>query len=416
MITFRHYKDAPSYTKRHTYSPVLPQTGYVGRFLANYIHTNNLASTLRLIDKQLPQLASLAPEHEEACSKNFLQADASREQSQARIFDLPAREDGSKREFDYVFNCGGETRFSQDDEVYKLRSYQLSLTVGKEAAKRGVKAFVEVSTGQVYNPNKSPQKETDKTSKPHTKQAKWKLQAEEDLAKISGLRLCVLRVPHVYGPYAGRWLGTQLALARVYQSREPRETMKWLWSSELRTNTLHVDDAARALWMAAEWRAKNDRLPNVSSNPDKIVFNVVDKGATTQGQMAAIIKQIFGIETGFQNTFVNAFAKMNLEHVVDEVNDDTLDDWADLQEDAGVGGTGSPLSPFMEKELLKDADLSIDGTRFESVVGFRYVGCFYCWLTMSDLLVYRCRPTHEKISKAEVEAVIESYKRMKWWP
>ena len=328
-----------------------------------------MASTLRLVDKQLPQLASLAPEHEDACSKNFLQADASREQSQNRIFDLPAGADGSKREFDYVFNCGGETRFSQDDEVYKVRSYQLSLTCGKEAAKRGVKAFVEVSTGTVYNSNRTPQKETDKTSKPHTKQAKWKLQAEEDLAKIPGLRLCVLRLPHVYGPYTKTWLATQLALARVYQSREPRETLKWLWSSELKVNTLHVEDAARAMWAAAEWRSKNDRLPNASS--DRIVFNVVDKGATSQGMMAAIIKDIFGIDTGFQNTLVNAYAKLNLEHVVDEVNDDTLDDWADLQEAAGI--TEGPLSPFMEKELLRDADLSLDGSRFESVVGFKYV-------------------------------------------
>ncbi|KAK5172281.1 uncharacterized protein LTR77_003919 [Saxophila tyrrhenica] len=346
--------------------------GYIGRFLATHIHTHALASTLRVIDKQLPQLASLAPEHEPACSPNFLQADASREASQARIFDLPPTASGAQRQFDYVFNCGGETRFSQEDEVYKLRSYQLSLTVGKEAAKRGVKAFVECSTGQVYNPSRSPQKETDKTSKPHTKQAKWKLQAEEDLAKIPGLRLVVLRLPHVYGPYAGRWLGTQLALARVYQSREPKETMKWLWSSELRTNTLHVEDTSRALWMAAEWRSKNDRLPSGHSGPtDRIVFNVVDRGATSQGSMAAIIRQIFNIETGFQNTLVNAFAKMNLEHVVDDVNDDTLDDWADLQEAAGVRDNGSPLSPFMEKELLRDADLSVDGGRFEGVVGFR---------------------------------------------
>ena len=322
-----------------------------------------------MVDKQLPQLASLAPEHEEACSKNFLQADASREQSQARIFDLPAGPDGTQQEFDYVFNCGGETRFSQDDEVYKLRSYQLSLTVGKEAAKRRVKAYIEVSTGTVYNPNRTPQKENDKTSKPHTKQAKWKLQAEEDLAKIPGLRLCVLRLPHVYGLYTGRWLGTQLALARVYQSREPKETMKWLWSSELRTNTLHVEDAARAMWQAADWRSKNDQIPQAPK--ERIVFNVVDKGATTQGVMASIIKQIFGIETGFQNTLVNTFARLNLEHVVDDVNDDTLDDWADLQDVAGIKGNGGPLSPFMEKELLKDADLSIDGSRFESVVGFR---------------------------------------------
>ena len=354
-----------------TVPSLLLSPGYIGRFLAHYIHTNDLASTLRLVDKQLPQLASLAPEHQAACSDaNFLQADASREQSQGRIFDLPAGSDGAKREFDYVFNCGGETRFSQEDEVYKLRSYQLSLTVGAEAARRDVRAFVEVGTGQVYNPSRTPQKETDKTSKPHTKQAKWKLAAEEELAKIPGLRLCVLRLPHIYGPYAGRWIGTQLALARVYQSREPKETLKWLWSSELRTNTLHIDDAARALWLAAAWRDTNDRIPNAGPN-ERVVFNVVDRGATSQGTMAHIIKQIFGIETGFQNALVNTFARLNLEHVVDEVNDDTLDDWADLQEDAGIKGNGGPLSPFMEKELLRDTDLSLDGTRFERVVGFR---------------------------------------------
>ncbi|KAF2164079.1 hypothetical protein M409DRAFT_25427 [Zasmidium cellare ATCC 36951] len=371
--------------------------GYIGRFLADYIHRNKLASILRIVDKQLPQLASLAPEHQEACSiDHFVQADASREQSQARIFDLPPRADGSNREFDYVFNCGGETRFSQEDEVYRLRSYQLSLTVGKEAAKRGVKAFVELSTGTVYNPNKNPQKETDKTSKPHTKQAKWKLSAEEELVKIKGLRLVVLRFPNVYGPYGGRWLGTQLCLARVYQSREPKETMKWLWSGDLRTNTLHVEDAARACWLAAEWRSTHNTIPNVPSNDSRLVFNVVDKGNTTQSTMAGIIKDLFGIETGFQNALVNTFARLNLEHVVDDVNDDTLDDWADLQEAAGIKGKGGPLSPFMEKEILRDADLCIDGGRFEGVVGFR--------------------PQHERITRDEVQRVIDSYKTMNWWP
>ena len=345
-------------------------TGYIGRFLADYIHQNSLASTLRLVDKQLPQLAGLAPEHRDACSDaNFLQADAAREHAQARIFDLAPGPDGVRREFDYVFNCGGETRYSQEDEVYKLRSYDLSLMVGREAARRKVKAMVEVSTGGVYNPSRTPQKETDKTSKPHTKQAKWKLAAEEALAKIPGLRLLVLRLPNIYGPYGSRWLSTQLALARVYQSRDPKETMKWLWSAELRTNTLHVEDAARALWAAAKWRAKNDSIPNVSA--DWIVFNVVDRGQTSQGTMAEIIKDVFGIETGFQNTLVNTFARLNLDHVVDDVNDDTLDDWADLQESAGIKGNGGPLSPFMEKEILRDADLSLDGSRFETVVGFR---------------------------------------------
>jgi nucleoside-diphosphate-sugar epimerase len=98
----------------------------------------------------------------------------------ARIFD---RANG--KEWDYVFNCGGETRYSQEDEVYKLRSLNLSLAVGKEAAKRKVKAFVELSTGMVYKSDSSPSKETDKL-KPWSKIGVFKLQAEEELAKIDG--------------------------------------------------------------------------------------------------------------------------------------------------------------------------------------------------------------------------------------
>jgi nucleoside-diphosphate-sugar epimerase len=303
-----------------------------------------------------------------------MQADASREQALSRIFDLPPGADGKSREFDYVFNCGGESRFSQEDEVYKLRILTLSQILGNEAARRGVRAFVEVSTGTVYNPNRTPVNESGKTTKPHTRLAKWKLAAEEELEKAPGLRLVVMRFPNLYGAYGGAWLATQLALARVYQSREPRETMKWLWSADLRVNTLHVEDAARAAWAAAEWRATHDHLPETSekSPPSRIIFNVVDHGQTTQGTMATLISEVFGIETGFQNTLINTFARLNLEHVVDDVNDDTLDDWADLQEAAGIKSKGAGLlSPFMEKEILRDADLSLDGGLFESVTGWR---------------------------------------------
>jgi hypothetical protein len=56
--------------------------GFIGRFLALHIHENHLASEVRLVDKVLPQLAWLAPEFEEACSKDkFVQADASRERT-----------------------------------------------------------------------------------------------------------------------------------------------------------------------------------------------------------------------------------------------------------------------------------------------------------------------------------------------
>ena len=93
------------------------------------------------------------------------------------------RADG--KTWDYVFNCGGETRYSQEDEVYRIRSLGLAVTLGKEAAKRKVKAFVELSTGMVYKSDSTPRKEQDKL-KPWSKIALFKQQAEEELAKIEG--------------------------------------------------------------------------------------------------------------------------------------------------------------------------------------------------------------------------------------
>lgn len=157
--------------------------------------------------------------------------------------------------------------------MYKIRSYNLSMAIGREAAVRKIKCFVEVSTGMVYKPDSAPRKESAKL-KPWLKLAKWKLQAEEDLAKVSGLNLVVLRLAHVYGPYASKFLGTALSLARVYQSLG--KELKWLWDRDLRTNTVHVDDVSRALWSAAKYY--------VDKSPwrERPVWNVVDKGNTSE--------------------------------------------------------------------------------------------------------------------------------------
>jgi nucleoside-diphosphate-sugar epimerase len=187
------------------------------------------------------------------------------------------------KEFDFVFNCGGETRYSQEDEVYKARSHALSLTIGKEAAKRHVKYFLELSTGMVYNSKERPRKETDKLE-PWLKLARWKLQAEQDLSKIDGLNLCIFRMAHVYGPYTNKYLATALCLARVYQKEQ--DTMKWLWNKDLRTNTVHVEDVARAMWTSAEWYVKG-----ASKRPPPI-FNIVDPGNTCESFAGSVPKRL----------------------------------------------------------------------------------------------------------------------------
>lgn len=388
-------------------SQILTRAGYIGRFLAKYIHSQNLASSVRIVDKILPQLAHLAPEFKEACSPDiFIQADASRETSMARIFAHP---NGPDATWDYVFNLGGETAWSQTPEIYRLRSWQLSVTLGKEAAKRGVKAFVEVSTGMVYAPNKTPRTEKDKL-KPWLNLAKVKLEAERELAQIPGLNLIILRTAHVYGLYESKFIAIALCLGRVYQ--EQQKELKWLWTEDLKINTVHVEDVARALWAAAEWRSTNSTIPASSPTTTRRstlsskgedgpagnvpVFNIVDHGQTHQGTMSNILSEVFDIKTGFQGSLISQFARMNLEHVVDDLNEDSLQPWADLLEKQGITNAG-PLSPFLEKELLKDADLSLDGSLFEKVVGFQY-------------------DHGDGLTVERVKEMVASYQKMGWWP
>jgi len=381
--------------------------GYIGRFVAKYIHSQHLASSVRIVDKVLPQLAHLAPEFDEPCSpKFFIQADASREASMSRIFDHP---DGPDATWDYVFNLAAETAWSQTPEIYRLRSYQVSVTLAKEAAKRGVKAFVEISTGMVYAPHRTPRTEQDKL-KPWLKIAKVKLEAEQELARIPGLNLVILRPAHVYGEYDSKFIAKALCMARVYQEQD--KELKWLWTEDLKINTVHVEDVARALWAAAKWLSTNSTIPASSPTTSRRstlgskgedgpgnnvpVFNIVDHGQTSQGDLADIVSKVFGIKTGFQGSLISQFARMNLDHVVDDLNEDILQPWAEMLEQKGITKPG-PLTPFLEKELLKDADLSLDGSLFERVTDFKY----------------------ERAGGLTIEGtkeMIASYERMGWWP
>jgi nucleoside-diphosphate-sugar epimerase len=208
------------------------------------------------------------------------------------------------------------------------------------------------------------------------------------------LNLIIVRLAHVYGDYASQFVATALSMARVYQ--ELHEEMKWLWTKDLRVNTVHITDVARALFEIADWFAVKKQANWDIKTMGKIpLFNVVDRGQTCQGTMAEIIGDIFGIKTGFQGQLISTFARLNMDSVVDDVNDEVLQPWAELLEDAGITRPG-PITPFMEKELLKDTDLSMDGSRLEKVVGFKY--------------------KNPKITKELVQDMIDSYIRIGWWP
>jgi len=111
--------------------------------------------------------------------------------------------------------------------------------------------------------------------------------------------------------------------------------------------------------------------------------------------MQAHIAKIFNIKTGFHGTIVSQFAKMNLNSAVDEENDELLHPWGQLLTEAKITRPG-PINPYLEHELVRDSDLSLDGSRFEEVTSFKY--------------------EVPEVTEEGLREMIKSYERLNWWP
>lgn len=210
------------------------------------------------------------------------------------------------------------------------------------------------------------------------------------------VRLCLIiaRLAYVYGEYTSKFAAHFLVLARVHQRLD--EEMKWLWTKDLKVNTVQIKDVTRALWAMADWYAVQNKPRWDEAIMGKTpIFNVVDKGDTTQGKIAELVGKIFKIKTGFQGATISSFARLNMGRVVDDLNEKFLDLWATLLKDAEIVRP-TPLTPFLEMELLKDKNLSMDGSRLEEILQFEY--------------------SHPKITEQLLQSIIDSYVRMGWWP
>ncbi|KAI8819668.1 uncharacterized protein EV422DRAFT_588472 [Fimicolochytrium jonesii] len=342
---------------------VLGGVGFLGRHLVAYLVENDIAANIRVADKVLPATAYLSDKLKKVFEDKRVEFKQANLANPAAIEKIYTKDDGSA--FDYVINLAAETKYGQSDEVYDERTYQLSVAVAKEAAKRKVKVFVEVSTAQVYESDKKPSTEESKL-KPWTAVAKSKLKAEEELKKIPGLNLVIVRPALVYGPGDVYGITPRLIMGAVY--RQLGEKMELLWTKDLRMNTVHVTDAVRGIWHVTGTTAEKGGRTGPVASPE--IYNLADHNETDQGKVNELIKALFGIDTGFQGTMISQFAKLNLESVTEDVNEKHLQPWSELCKSGGV--TNTPLTPFLDKELLKDNALSVDGSKIEKTLGFEY--------------------------------------------
>lgn len=329
---------------------ILGGVGFVGRHLTTFLVKGQLCSKLRVVDKVPPAIGWLNEEHKAAFSQvEFVQANLVNPASAEKVF---ACDDAAP--FDLVYNLATETKYSQSDEVYKERVIDVALSCAREAAKTGVKKFIHLSTAQVYNCDKGISSENSKLA-PWTALGRYNLLAEKAMRDVPGLSLITVRPAIIYGVADKQGITPRIVTAACY--RELKEKMKLLWTKDLQMNTVHVSDVVSALW----------HLSTAGSTGE--VYNLADQGFTTQGKISQLVSTLFGIQHDYFGTVLSNLARLNMRSATEDSNEKHLAPWSDACLRDGISNT--PLSPYLDQELLYNKHLHINGHRI-TATGFSY--------------------------------------------
>jgi len=260
--------------------------------------------------------------------------------------------------YNIVVNLAGATKYSQPPEVYQENIIDVSRVCAAAASRHGCSRYIEVSTSQVYSKKDAPTGgwAENGTLDPWTGIGTARLEAEQAVSHTNGLNYVIVRPSIVYGPGDVLGVTPRLVIGTIY--KQSGERMELLWSQNLKINTVHVEDVVRALWHLTDHGSSGQ------------VFNLSDKNDTNQGKINELLEELYGIKTGFLGKTKSSIAKaLGMKQLTDFVNDKHLKPWSDLCKSRGILDT--PLTPYLDEELLSKCETSINGSAIEST-GFVY--------------------------------------------
>lgn len=390
---------------------ILGGTVHVSRPFLKWLLTASAAPTwegpvithIRLVDKFLIAGAATStfvdPDSLEAyrdARVEYRQANLNSPATLASVYKHP---DGGSYEIVFDFTGEGISSMDVPEELLLERTTKLAHSIALESSRHRVKAHVRDTAPFTTTDVGAPAMKEGDVVAPRTARSYWWYEAERAVASVDDLPLAITRSAEVIGPFLVHGtVVSRYALGYVYKYLD--EPMKLFWGPELRTHAIHVDDWCPAAWKVALWTASHTRheanakagedLPPVrikdklqhsmrekvaagccprDQTPRAPVFNLVDDTDLTQGKLLKMAGETFGIETGFTNAFVNAWARLNLASVVNEINEKHSEAIVEIMEKSGL--PPSPLSGWLDLEMVANRSVAFDNAKIKSIIGWQ---------------------------------------------
>ena len=397
---------------------ILGGMSHVGRSLVHFL-LNELTAIghIRIVDKYLvtetARTIYVEPDMLKAIKDGqveYKQANLNIQNTAEQIFEGP---NGIK--YDYVFDLSGEGILNHmiPSQFLLERTTKLTGLLAKIASKKGVKAYVRDTPpfwlSKAGETNCSESFLIKQGQGADTARAYYFYEAERAAASNETLPLVILRSANIYGPH--QYYGTvtpRIALGEVYAHL--KEPFKLLWSADLRLHTLHSRDWCRGAWKAAEWASNRSReeankiagesfpyikpkdiskigevvdtsktnntasIENIcmpEKTPIAPVFNLADQDDMTQGKILDVIGKVFGIQTGFTNAAINAWAKLNLNSVVDEANEKHTEAVAEIYPNQDPPIKYTPHTCYLGVQDVAHKAEALDPTKAEKILHWK---------------------------------------------